>query len=84
MARKIVLNEGALNDNILHLADQGKAFQYNCVAIVEYYTFASIWHNDVHYKRFKTLDAAAEFINKKGLFRIDEDIALEDHIACAL
>jgi hypothetical protein len=60
-----IIKEGALNDDVLYLAGYGKLFTGNYVAILEYYTFASEWGNQCHYRRFRTLANADNFIAKK-------------------
>ncbi|RTL04842.1 hypothetical protein EKK58_09465 [Candidatus Dependentiae bacterium] len=59
-----LLAEGALNDDMLHIANEGYKFKGGYVAIVEYYTFANSWGNYKRYKRFKTLENAYKFIDK--------------------
>lgn len=62
-----LLREGVLNDNVLYVVDEGYKFKGGYEAIVEYWTFASAWHNNKHIKRFNTLENAEKFINKMGL-----------------
>lgn len=66
-----LLSEGVLNDDVLHVANEGSRFKGGYVAIVEYYTFATPWSNHKHYKRFKTVENAEKFISKMGLRRHD-------------
>ena len=62
-----LLKEGVLNDDVLHIAPEGYRFKGGYTAIVEYYTYASAWHNHKHTRRFKTLEAAERFIAKNNL-----------------
>jgi len=62
-----ILREGALNDDTLYTADEGKVFSGNYVAIVEYYTFANEWGNNKHVKSFRTLETMNKFIKKIGV-----------------
>lgn len=61
----LTLKENALTEDILYLADDGKVFSGNYVAILEYYTFANEWSDKKHVKRFRTLEATRKFIDKK-------------------
>lgn len=58
------MREGVLNDDKLHIANEGSKFKGGYVAILEYYTYATHWSNHKHYKRFKTLDTMYRYIDK--------------------
>ena len=53
-----------MNDDVLHIADDGKVFSGGYVAIVEYYTFANEWSDRKHIKRFKNFETLDKFIKK--------------------
>lgn len=59
-----IINEGVLNDDILHVADENKVFKGDYVAILEYYIFQNSWSNRKVIKGFKTLENANKFISK--------------------
>ena len=62
-----LLTEGVLNDDVMYVAPEGYRFKGGYAAIVEYYTYASTWHNNKHIRRFRTLEAAERFITKNNL-----------------
>ena len=61
---KLILKNGVLNDDVVYIAENGKVFKGNFVAIIEYYTFLNEWNNKKHYKSFKTLENLYKFIDK--------------------
>jgi len=60
-----VLFEGVLNDDMLHIANEGKVFKGGYIAVIEYYTFLNEWNNKKHYKYFRTLATLERYITKK-------------------
>lgn len=64
-AVSFILYEGVLNDDIVHIANKGKAFKGGYVAVIEYYTFLNEWNNKKHLKYFKTLETLEKYISKK-------------------
>lgn len=60
-----ILLEGVLNDDMLHIANEGKVFKGGYVAVIEYYTFLNEWNNKKHYKYFRTLETLKKYIAKK-------------------
>lgn len=58
----IILKEGVLNDDTLHIASEGKVFKGGYIAIIEYYTFQNAWCNKKHIKRFMSQDALNKYI----------------------
>ena len=61
---ELILKNGGLNDDVVYIAENGKVFKGNFVAIIEYYTFLNEWNNKKHYKSFKTLENLYKFIDK--------------------
>lgn len=61
----LTVNERPLNDDTLYLAEEGKVFKGNYVAILEYYTFANEWSDHKHYRSFKSLTAMEKFLDKR-------------------
>ena len=60
-----VLFEGVLNDDMLHIAYEGKVFKGGYVAVIEYYTYLNGWNNKKHYKYFRNLITLEKYIAKK-------------------
>lgn len=63
--QSIIVNERPLNDDTVYIADAGKVFSGNLVAIIEYYTFTNEWSDYKHRKGFKTMEALEKFIAKR-------------------
>jgi len=59
------INERILNDDTAFIADAGKVFKGQLVAIVEYYTFANEWSDRKHQKGFKTIESLQKFVTKR-------------------
>lgn len=59
-----ILKELPLNDDTLYIADDGKVFSGNYVAILEYFTFANEWNDRKHVKRFRSTKAMQKYIDK--------------------
>lgn len=59
-----ILRERALNDDTLHVADTGKVFSGNLVAILESYTFANEWSDKLHRKGFKSIESMHKYLTK--------------------
>ena len=73
MANVIVLQEGALNDNELYIADPGKCFgRRDYLFKVIYWTFANAWCNNKHVFYAKTLEAALKRY-QRICGKLDED-----------
>lgn len=60
-----VVNERVVSDDIVYIADEGKAFKGGYVAILEYNTYANEWSDRKHVRRFRTLEAMDKFLNKR-------------------
>ena len=60
----IILKDGVLNDDTLHIASEGKVFKGGYIAIIEYYTFQNAWCNKKHVKRFRSQDALNKYLVK--------------------
>jgi hypothetical protein len=59
-----ILSEGVLNDNELLLADEGKVFKGNYIAIVKEYIYANAWSNKESIKRFRKPEQLQKYLNK--------------------
>jgi hypothetical protein len=59
----IILTEGVLNDDTLHIASEGKVFKGNYIAIIEYYTFQNAWSNKKHIKRFRNQESLNKYLS---------------------
>ena len=74
---KYVINEGALNDDTLQVADEGMVFVNGHVRgkfLVTYWTFANTWCNAKHQFIAKTLENALKRYKRETKREIPEDI----------
>jgi hypothetical protein len=71
--REFILKENVLTDNVLLIADKGKVFKGNYIAIIKEYCFSTSWSDKETIKRFRNLNQLNKylFINYK-----DADIDL--------
>ena len=60
----LTIKENALTEDSLYIADSGKVFSGNYVAIVEYHTYANEWGDHKHVKRFRKMDTLYKFLDK--------------------
>tara|TARA_B110000977_G_scaffold197827_1_gene281349 strand:- start:1508 stop:1726 length:219 start_codon:yes stop_codon:yes gene_type:complete len=59
-----ILNEGALNDNLIYIADNGKVFKGNYIAMIKEYSFLNEWQNKETVKRFRTEKSLENYLTK--------------------
>lgn len=59
-----LLNEGTLNDNEIYIADKGKVFKGNYIAVIKEYSFLNSWQNKETVKRFRTEKSLSNYLNK--------------------
>jgi len=59
------IREGVLNDDVLYIADDGYKFKGGYVAILEYWTYRNPNANDRNIRRFKTIETAEKYIEKR-------------------
>ena len=52
--RQFILRENVLSDNVLFLADKGKAFKGGYIAILKENTFENAWSDREQIKQFKS------------------------------
>lgn len=64
-AQTIIISERPLTDDELTVADPGYTFKGGYVAILTYHTFAGPWSDQEHVRRFRKMDAARAFIQKR-------------------
>ena len=57
-----ILSSGVLNDNTLHIAENGKVFKGGYIAFIKEYRFSNAWSNSEHIKRFKRKDTLNKYI----------------------
>lgn len=62
---QFILKENVLTDNILFVADKGKVFKGNYVAIIKEYVFQNSWSDREVIKRFRSKEALTAYLNKK-------------------
>ena len=59
-----ILQENALTDNLLLLADEGKVFKGGYVAIVQEFEFKNEWSDKEKIKKFRSVNALIKYIQK--------------------
>lgn len=62
--QSLVIKERTLNDDTLHIADNGKVFSGNYVAILERFSFANEWSDKKEIKRFRKMDTLHSYLSK--------------------
>ena len=60
-----VISERVLTDDTLAIAPEGATFRGGYVAVLTYHTFGGPWHDEVHVRRFRSMDTAERFIVKR-------------------
>jgi hypothetical protein len=64
MAREFILKENVLTDNILILADKGKIFKGNYIAIIKENRFKNAWADEETVTKFRSKDRLETYLNK--------------------
>lgn len=59
-----ILRERPLTDNILMLADEGKVFKGNYIAIIKENTFLNAWSDKESVKKFRKQESLNNYLNK--------------------
>jgi hypothetical protein len=59
-----VLQERPLTDNVLMLADEGKVFKGNYIAIIKENTFANAWSDKESIKKFRSQKMLDNYLAK--------------------
>ena len=62
--KTFVLQERPWTDNILMLADEGKVFKGNYIAIIEEYTFLNAWGYRQSVKKFRSQKMLDNYLTK--------------------
>jgi hypothetical protein len=62
--QQFILRENTLTDNVLLLAEEGKVFKGNYIAIIEEYTYANEWSDKLSVKKFRSHDRLNEYLDK--------------------
>ena len=63
--QQFILRENVLTDNVLLLADEGKVFKGNYIAIIREYTYLNSWSDKESITKFRSKERLSEYINKK-------------------
>jgi hypothetical protein len=63
--KQFILKENILTDDMLLLADEGKVFKGNFIALLKEHTYESMWSDKVHVRRFRSKDTLLKYVNKK-------------------
>lgn len=61
----VTVCERVLTDDVLRVPDHGYRLAGGYAAALEYHTFRNPWADDEHVRRFRTLEAAAAFIERR-------------------
>ena len=61
---EFVLQERPLTDNVLLLADEGKVFKGNYIAIIKENTFANAWSDKESIKKFRSQKMLDNYLTK--------------------
>lgn len=59
-----LLQEGVLNDDVIHYPEEGKIFKGRYIAIIERYEFANEWSNQKIVRRFRSEESLEKYLNK--------------------
>jgi hypothetical protein len=62
--QQFILRENTLTDNVLLLADKGKVFKGNYIAIIREYSYANCWSDREKITRFRNEGALNKYLNK--------------------
>ena len=61
--QEFILKENVLTDNILLIADKGKVFKGNYIAIIKEYSFATSWSDKENIKRFRNVNQLNKYLS---------------------
>ena len=59
----LILKENVLTDDLLMIADEGKIFKGNYIAILKKYTFQNAWSDKETVKKFRKKEALEKYIS---------------------
>lgn len=62
--KQFILRENVLTDNVLLLAEEGKVFKGNYIAIIREYFYATSWSDREKITRFRNESALNKYLNK--------------------
>jgi hypothetical protein len=60
-----ILQQNPLTDNLLLLADQGKVFKGNYIAIIKEYVFLNSWCDKLTVTRFRKEESLKRYLAKR-------------------
>ena len=61
--QEFILRENVLTDNILLIADKGKVFKGNYIAIIKEYSFSNSWSDKETIKRFRNSNQLNKYLS---------------------
>lgn len=61
----VVVNERALTDDVLQIADEGFAWKGGMVARVVYHTFQNCMSDAAHVRQFRKASTALDFVRRR-------------------
>jgi hypothetical protein len=62
--QQFILKENVLTDNVLLLAEEGKVFKGNYIAIIREYSYATSWSDREKITRFRNEGALNKYLSK--------------------
>jgi len=62
--KQFILRENVLTDNVLLLAEEGKVFKGNYIAIIREYSYATSWNDQEKITRFRNEGALNKYLSK--------------------
>jgi hypothetical protein len=60
---QFILKENVLTDNVLLIADKGKVFKGNYIAIIKEYYFSTSWSDKETIKRFRNSNQLNKYLS---------------------
>jgi len=63
--QQFILKENVLTDNVLLLAEEGKVFKGNYIAIIREYTYLNSWSDKESITKFRSKERLSDYISKK-------------------
>ena len=61
--KEFILRENVLTDNILLIADKGKVFKGNYIAIIKEYSFSTSWSDKETIKKFRSVNQLNKYLS---------------------
>jgi hypothetical protein len=62
---QFILRENTLTDDVLLLADDGKVFKGNFIALLKEHTYENSWSDRIKIRKFRSKETLLRYIEKK-------------------